>query len=73
MKEGIHPNLHKVKFVCACGATFESESTVPGDVYKCEICKECHPLFTGKQKIVDASGRLEKFERKLNKNNENKK
>lgn len=72
MKSGIHPNLHKVKFVCACGASFDSESTLPGDVYKCDICKECHPVFTGAtNKTVSIGGRLDKFNKRIN--NENKK
>jgi len=65
MKEGIHPNLHKVKFVCACGASFDGESTVKGDVVKVDICSKCHPLFTGKQRIVDAGGRLDKFNKRI--------
>lgn len=65
MKENIHPNNHKVKFVCVCGNEFEGESTCKGDVVKIEICNKCHPFFSGKQKIVDASGRVDKFNKKF--------
>lgn len=66
MKEAIHPDLHKVKFVCACGNEFDGESTSKGDVVKIDICNKCHPFFTGKQKIVDTAGRVDKFNKKLN-------
>lgn len=65
MKENTHPNNHKVKFVCVCGNEFEGESTCKGDIVKIEICNKCHPFFSGKQKIVDASGRVEKFNKKF--------
>ena len=66
MKETIHPNYHKVKVTCACGNTFETGSTKEGEVIKVDICNKCHPFFTGKQKVVDASGRLDKFKKKYN-------
>ncbi len=59
MKAKIHPKYTKAGIACACGNTFETRSTV-GDI-KVEICSECHPFFTGKQKIVDTEGRVEKF------------
>ena len=63
MKEGIHPKYNeKVKVTCACGNTFETGST-KGEI-KVEICSNCHPFFTGKQKFVDSAGRIEKFQRK---------
>lgn len=60
MKKDIHPKYHKKATVtCACGNTFETGSTC--EAIKTEICSACHPFFTGKQKYVDTSGRLEKF------------
>ena len=59
MKAKIHPEYKKSTIACACGNTFETRSTV-GDI-KVEICSDCHPFFTGKQKIVDTEGRVEKF------------
>lgn len=66
MKENGHPNYHEVDVVCACGNTFKTGSTAEGDVMKIDICNKCHPFFTGKQKIVDTSGRVEKFNKKFN-------
>lgn len=66
MKENGHPNYHEVDVVCACGNTFKTGSTVEGGVIKIDICNKCHPFFTGKQKIVDTSGRVEKFNKKFN-------
>ena len=59
MKEGIHPEYKATKVVCACGAVIETRS-VRGD-FHIEICSACHPFFTGKQKIMDTAGRIEKF------------
>lgn len=59
MKSEIHPKYEKSTVTCACGNTFETRSTV-GDI-KTEICSACHPFFTGKQKILDTEGRVEKF------------
>ena len=64
MKEGIHPNYEATTIKCACGATFETRSTKK-DI-KVEICSNCHPFFTGKQKLVDAGGRVDKFKKKYN-------
>lgn len=64
MKEGIHPKYREVDVVCACGATFKSGTTKNTDVIKVEICNKCHPFFTGKQKLVDAGGRVDKFKKK---------
>lgn len=65
MKEGIHPQYHKVKVTCACGASFETGST--RKELRVEICSKCHPMFTGKQRIVDAGGQVEKFNKRLQK------
>lgn len=65
MKPKIHPEYIECKVTCACGNTFDTRSTV-GDM-KVEICSACHPFFTGKQKLVDSAGRIEKFLRKYGK------
>ena len=62
MKEGIHPGYKEAKVVCACGETFATKSTKP--LIHVDICSKCHPFFTGKQKLVDAEGRVQKFKRK---------
>jgi len=64
MKENIHPNYHRVTVKCACGNEFETGSTKAGDVIKVDICSKCHPFFTGTQKIVDAGGRVDKFNKR---------
>ena len=66
MKAGIHPAYNEVKVSCACGHTFLTRSTHKGDI-RVEICSSCHPFFTGKQKLVDTAGRVDKFERKYSK------
>ena len=64
MKEGIHPKYEKVTVKCACGSSFENKST-KGNL-TVEICSVCHPFFTGKEKILDTAGRVEKFRKKYN-------
>ena len=64
MKEKIHPNYHEVNVVCACGNTFKTRSTYKSDLLHLEICSKCHPFFTGKQKLMDSAGRVERFQRK---------
>lgn len=64
MKLGIHPDYHQVTVTCACGESFTSGSTKKGDAVKVEICSKCHPYFTGKQKLVDSGGRVDKFKKK---------
>ena len=64
MKKEIHPNYHEVTVVCACGNTFRTRSTYKSDVLHLEICSNCHPFFTGKQKLLDTAGRIERFQRK---------
>ncbi|MEN3189960.1 MAG: 50S ribosomal protein L31 [Atribacterota bacterium] len=68
MKKGIHPKYEKSIISCACGNTFETGSTKKN--MRVEICSACHPFFTGKQKIVDTAGRVERFNKKYNLNNE---
>ncbi len=62
MKAGIHPDYREATVSCACGAKFQTRSTV-GNL-KVDICSSCHPFFTGTQKIVDAEGRVERFKKK---------
>lgn len=62
MKAGIHPKYYDVEVRCACGATWKTRSTRPE--LHLEICSSCHPFFTGRQKIVDAEGRVERFTKK---------
>lgn len=66
MKENTHPEYHEVKAICACGNEFVIGSTVKGDTIKLDICNKCHPFFTGKSKVVDTAGRIEKFKQKHN-------
>ncbi len=68
MKNGIHPKYFKTKVHCACGNEFESGSTVKE--INVEICSNCHPFYTGKQKLVDSAGRVERFRRKYAKFNQ---
>lgn len=65
MKKDIHPPFHKAIVHCACGNEFETFSTVKE--INVEICSQCHPIFTGQQKIVDSTGRVERFKRKYQK------
>ena len=68
MQEGIHPNYELTKITCVCGNVIETRSTVK-DI-NVEICSACHPFFTGKQKLVDTAGRIERFNKrfKINQN-----
>ena len=63
MKEGIHPAYSDTKVVCSCGNQFNTRSTLRKDLHV-EVCSACHPFYTGKQKIVDTGGRVDKFRRK---------
>jgi len=62
MKQGIHPTYHITTVTCACGNTFESGSI--RENLRVEICSQCHPFYTGKQKFLDAGGRVDKFKKK---------
>lgn len=62
MKTGIHPEYKEITVTCACGNTFQTRSTI--DTIHVEICSACHPFYTGKQKMVDSAGRVERFNRK---------
>ena len=63
MKAGIHPTYAEVNVVCACGSRFLTRSTHKGDL-RVEICSNCHPFFTGRQKLVDTEGRVDRFQKK---------
>lgn len=62
MKNGIHPTYNELTITCACGAKYPTRST--RDKISVEICSACHPFFTGKQKLIDTAGRVERFRRK---------
>ncbi len=63
MKTDIHPNYQEIEVTCSCGSTFKTKSTMAKNLH-IEVCSECHPFYTGKQKIVDTAGRIEKFNQK---------
>ena len=63
MKSGIHPDYKEITVTCSCGNTFQTRSTL-GHNLQIEVCSNCHPFYTGKQKIVDTAGRVDKFRRK---------
>lgn len=67
MKDGIHPEYKPTTVKCACGATFETSSTK--EDIRVDICSNCHPFFTGKQKLVDTGGRVDRFNKRYNLNN----
>ncbi|HEY1203840.1 MAG: 50S ribosomal protein L31 [Bryobacteraceae bacterium] len=63
MKAGIHPVYNEISIICACGNQFRTRSTHKGDI-RVEICSKCHPFFTGRQRLVDTAGRIERFNKK---------
>lgn len=67
MKKGIHPEYRETRVICACGNTFVTKSTKFPEI-RVEICAKCHPFFTGQQKLVDTTGRVEKFRSKYGDN-----
>ena len=64
MKQGIHPEYKEIKVTCSCGNSFETRSTTSREVLLIEVCAKCHPFYTGKQKIVDTAGRVDRFQQK---------
>ena len=64
MKQGIHPEYVETTVTCTCGATFKTRSTSKSGVQSADVCAECHPFYTGKQKILDSGGRVARFERR---------
>ncbi len=63
MKTGVHPQYNEITVTCSCGSTFQTGSTMAKNLH-IEVCSQCHPFYTGKQKIVDTAGRVEKFRQK---------
>jgi large subunit ribosomal protein L31 len=63
MKQGLHPEYNEIKVACSCGSTFVTRSTLGRDLLL-EVCSMCHPFYTGKQKIVDTAGRVDRFQQK---------
>ena len=63
MKQEVHPNYEEINVTCACGNSFKTRSTNGEDLH-IEICSECHPFFTGKQKLVDTAGRVDRFNKR---------
>ena len=64
MKAGIHPAYNETNVICACGHSFKTRSTNKGDI-RVEICSSCHPFFTGRQKLIDTEGRVDRFQKML--------
>lgn len=64
MKTDIHPNYKEVSVTCSCGNQFTTRSTIKKDELLIEVCSQCHPFYTGKQKLVDTAGRIDKFQQK---------
>ena len=71
MKQGIHPDYVETQVSCTCGNTFTTHSTAKGGTIRAEVCAECHPFYTGKQKILDTGGRVARFEARYGKKNAN--
>jgi large subunit ribosomal protein L31 len=67
MKPEIHPAYGDIKVTCSCGSSFETRSTVGKDL-QIEVCSQCHPFYTGKQKMLDTGGRVDKFRQRYGKN-----
>ena len=63
MKEGVHPKYSEITVTCTCGNKFQTRSTL-GENLEVEVCSNCHPFYTGKQKIVDSGGRVDRFRKK---------
>jgi large subunit ribosomal protein L31 len=68
MKQEIHPKYDEITVQCACGNSFKTRSTL-GEELHIEICSECHPFFTGKQKLVDTAGRVDRFNKRYQRSN----
>jgi large subunit ribosomal protein L31 len=67
VKNGIHPDYHETTVTCTCGATFTTRSTAKNGVIHADVCSQCHPFYTGKQKIMDTGGRVAKFQQRYGK------
>jgi len=64
MKQDLHPAYQPIKITCSCGNAFETRSTLGEDELHIEVCSSCHPFFTGKQKLMDTAGQVDKFRRR---------
>lgn len=64
MKPDIHPKYHEITVNCSCGNSFQTRSTLASDTLHIEVCAQCHPFYTGKQKVSDTEGRVERFRKK---------
>ena len=64
MKEGIHPKYESITATCSCGNKFETRSTLCKDIHL-DVCSECHPFYTGKQKVLDTGGRVDRFNKRF--------
>ena len=67
MKQGIHPDYHEITVTCGCGNSFTTRSTYAGEKLTVEMCANCHPFYTGKQRILDTGGRVARFEKRFGK------
>jgi len=67
MKEGIHPKYAEVLVTCSCGNQFTTRSTASNKALHIEVCSQCHPFYTGKQKVMDTAGRIDKFRQRYSK------
>ncbi len=67
MQPNIHPGYAEVKVTCSCGNSFSTRSTIGEDNMHLDVCSECHPFYTGKQKLVDTGGRVDRFRKKYGK------
>ena len=67
MKSGIHPEYVETQVTCTCGSTFTTRSTAKNGVIHADVCSQCHPFYTGKQKILDSGGRVARFEKRYGK------
>lgn len=65
MKQEIHPKYNEVTITCSCGNTFKTKSTIGKDALNIDICSECHPFYTGKQRVVDTAGRVDRFNKRF--------
>lgn len=64
MKENIHPRYEETEFKCACGNVVKTRSTAGSSIVSVDVCSKCHPYYTGKQRFVDSSGRVDKFNKR---------
>jgi large subunit ribosomal protein L31 len=65
MKPDIHPEYREVNVTCSCGNSFQTRSTIAKDELQVEVCSQCHPFYTGKQKILDSAGQIDKFRKRF--------